>query len=99
HDVCVLPVSSNPLTLCKTSNRLVLSLLLGVPVVADRIPSYEEFGAFVRFADWERNLRAYAADAELRRRHVQEGRDYIRSNYNKERAIAQWSSLFRSLLG
>ena len=98
HDVCVLPVSPNPLTLCKTSNRLLLSLMLGVPVVADRIPSYEEFGAFVRFADWERNLRAYALDAELRRRHVADARHYIRSNYNKERTVAQWSALFKALL-
>ena len=98
HDVCVLPVSPNPLTLCKTSNRLLLSLMLGVPVVADRIPSYEEFGAFVRFADWEQNLRAYALDAELRRRHVADARAYIRSNYNKERTVAQWSALFKTLL-
>jgi hypothetical protein len=72
--------------------------MLGVPVVADRIPSYEEFGAFVRFADWEQNLRAYALDAELRRRHVADARAYIRSNYNKERTVAQWSALFKTLL-
>lgn len=99
HDACVLPVSPNPLTLCKTSNRLLLSLMLGVPVVADRIPSYEEFAPFVRFGDWEQNLRAYATDAPLRRRHVREGRGYITANYNKEHTVAQWSALFETLLG
>lgn len=97
HDVCVLPVSPNPLTLCKTSNRLLLSLMLGVAVVADRIPSYEEFAPFVRFEDWERNLREYAADADLRRRNVRDARDYIRANYNKERTVRQWSTLFERL--
>ena len=32
----------NPFTLCKTVNRLATALLLGLPVVADMIPSYEE---------------------------------------------------------
>jgi hypothetical protein len=97
HDVCVLPVSPNPLTLCKTSNRLLLSLMLGVAVVADRIPSYEEFAPFVRFDDWEQNLRAYAADADLRRRHVRDAQAYIRATYNQERTVAQWSTLFELL--
>jgi glycosyltransferase involved in cell wall biosynthesis len=98
HDVCVLPVNVNPLTVCKTNNRLVLSLLLGVPVVADRIPSYEEFGDFVLFSDWRENLRRYALDPGLRRRHVRRGREYIRSKYNRERVVAQWGGLFRMLL-
>jgi len=97
HDVCVLPVSPNPLTLCKTSNRLLLSLMLGVAVVADRIPSYEEFAPFVRFDDWEQNLRAYTADANLRRRHVRDAQVYIRATYNQERTVAQWSTLFELL--
>lgn len=99
HDVCILPVNANPMTVCKTNNRLVLSLLLGVPVVADPIPSYEEFGDFVLFSDWRENLRRYAADPGLRRRHVRQGRAYIRSRYNPERVVSQWSALFRSLLG
>ena len=99
HDVCIIPVNSNPLTMCKTNNRLVLSLLLGVPVVADRMPSYEEFGDFVLFSDWQRHLRAYALDPDLRRRHVERGQSYIRSVYNRGRAVTQWSSLFQSLMG
>ena len=98
HDVCIVPVNANPLTLCKTNNRLVLSLLLNVPVVADRIPSYEEFSEFVLFSDWEHNLRTYASDPELRRRHVQLGRKHIRTVYTKDRTVSQWSSLFNRLL-
>jgi glycosyltransferase involved in cell wall biosynthesis len=76
----------------------VLSLSLGVPVVADRIPSYEEFAPFVRFADWEQNLRAYALDPDLRQRNVRDARDYIKANYNKERTVAQWSAFFKKVL-
>ncbi len=99
QDVCVIPVSVNPFTVCKTNNRLVLSLLQGIPVVADRIPSYDEFGDFVLFNDWENNLYTYATDTDLRLRHLSEGSKYIMSKYNKERVVRQWSSFFEKLLG
>ncbi len=98
HDVFIIPISINPITICKTNNRLVQSLLLGVPAVADRIPSYEEFSNFVLFSDWENNLYKYAVNSELRRQHVNQANVYIKSKYNKSRVVAQWSSLFASLL-
>lgn len=99
QDVCIIPVSINPFTICKTSNRLTLSLLHGVPVVADLVPSYEEFRPFVLFDDWERNILTYAKDHELRRRHLSEGSQYITGNYGPQRVIRQWSSLLNEVLG
>jgi hypothetical protein len=99
QDLCIIPVASNPFTVCKTNNRLVLSLLMGVPVVADEIPSYGEFRDFVLFSDWQNSLRAYAADQELRRQHVLRGQRYIRAKYNKGRVVSQWSALFERMLG
>ena len=99
HDVCIIPVALNPFTICKTNNRLVLSLLLGVPVIADPIPSYEEFRDFVLLSDWPKSLRTYATDPKLRRQHVRAGQRYIRSKYTTERVVSQWSALFDGLLG
>jgi hypothetical protein len=99
QDVCIIPLALNPFTACKTNNRLVLSLLLGVPVVADPIPSYEEFRDFVLFSDWTNSLRTYATNRELRRRHVRAGQRYIQSTYNRNRVISQWSGLFEQVLG
>lgn len=99
QDVCVIPVTLNPFTVCKTSNRLVLSLLHHVPVVADRVPSYEEFRSFVLFDQWERSIYTYATDKELRNRHIRDGVEYIRKNYGPERVLRQWSSLFNAVLG
>jgi glycosyltransferase involved in cell wall biosynthesis len=99
HDVCIIPMALNPFTACKTNNRLVLSLLMGVPVIADPIPSYEEFRDFVLFSDWTESLRTYAADRALRRQHVRAGQSYIRSKYNRERVVSQWSALFEQMLG
>ena len=98
HDVCVIPVNLNSHTRYKTNNRLVLSLLLGVAAIADKIPSYEEFDKFVLFSDWEIHLRKYAYNLMLRQQHVEQGREYILSKYNRDRVVFQWSSLFKTLL-
>ena len=50
NDVCLIPNDVNPFTVCKSNNRVVLALMMGVPVVADPIPSYRELSAFVTFA-------------------------------------------------
>jgi glycosyltransferase involved in cell wall biosynthesis len=98
NDVCIIPINLNPFTRCKTNNRLALSLLLGVAVISDKIPSYEEFSDFVLFSEWKNNLRKYALNRELRQQQVKEGRKYILSKYNRDRVIFQWSSLFQKLL-
>jgi hypothetical protein len=99
HDVCLIPIEENPFTFAKTANRVILALRLGVPVVADRIPSYEEFAPFVLFDDWAESIERYAADPALRRRHVRAGRAYVDAKYTRERVVYQWSSFFEHLLG
>jgi len=98
QDVCIVPIGLNPFTVCKTNNRPLLSLLSGVPVVADCIPSYEEFSDFVLFGDYEDNLRRYADDASLRTAHVAAGRRFIEAKYAPEAIAAQWEALFRRIL-
>ena len=98
HDVCLIPVNLNPHTRYKTNNRLVLSLLLNVAAIADKIPSYEEFDKFVLFSNWEINLRKYAFNPLLRRCHIEQGKAYILSKYNRDRVISQWTSLFQKII-
>ncbi len=97
HDVCLIPVTLNPFTVCKTVNRLALSLLLGVPAIADAIPSYEELRPFVLFGDWRANLLQYAADAGLRHRHVRAGQAYLCGKYTRGRVVDQWATFLRPL--
>lgn len=98
HHVAVVPISRNPFTLCKTANRPALSLLLGVPVVADAIPGYQELADFVVLSDWERGLRGYAADPGLRRDHAARGRLFVRRRFDPGRITAQWMEAFERLL-
>jgi glycosyltransferase involved in cell wall biosynthesis len=97
HDVCVIPIETNPFTSCKTANRVALSLRLGVPVIADRIPSFNEFSPFVQLGSWRESLERYASDPALRAAQAEEGRRYVEATYTPERVVAQWSSLFREL--
>ncbi|MEC4987571.1 MAG: hypothetical protein SAJ37_02385 [Oscillatoria sp. PMC 1068.18] len=98
NDLCIIPIDLNPFTICKTNNRLVTALSLGLPVVADKIPSYAEFSDFVLFGDWKENLERYAMNKSLRQQHVKEGKKYIKKTYTKNRVVEQWSKMFKTVL-
>lgn len=94
QDICIIPINLNPFTICKTSNRLVTSLMLGVPVVADEIPSYAEFNEYCYLNDWSHGLFEYANSAVLRQQDVRRAREYIGNRYSIEVVTQQWKSLF-----
>ena len=98
HDVCLIPITRNPFTDCKSPNRLALSLQLGVPVAATGIPSYREFGDFCALDDWEGGLNAYLESAEVRRRHVEAGRAYVGEHHTMEKAAEEWRKVLERLL-
>jgi hypothetical protein len=49
--VSLIPIGLNPFTLAKSNTRVMTSLSLGLPVLADRLPSYEEFKSGVVLGD------------------------------------------------
>lgn len=98
HDLCVIPLEVNPFTMCKTGNRVAQSLALKVPVIADPIPSFEEFADFILLNDWEENLRRYLGDPALRHQHASEGSRYVRSTWTKQRVVSQWSALIERVV-
>jgi hypothetical protein len=98
HDICVIPIEANPFTICKTSNRVALSLKLGLPVVADPIPSFEPFRDVILLGDWARSMRRYANDPSLRARHVAEGRRLVERTYTRSRVVGQWSAVLERVL-
>jgi hypothetical protein len=95
QDLCLIPVTPNPFTNCKTSNRLALSLLLGLPAAVDLIPSYEELKSFVHSGDWSEGLIRYCENRQLQQRQVRSGQEYLRQKYSAERVVAQWSYVIR----
>lgn len=89
-DVAVLPVTLNPFTTAKTSNRPVTALLHGVPVVTSPLPSYLELSPFVLFEDWTQHLTRYADDPELAATHVREAASFIGERFSDARIVSQW---------
>ena len=98
HDVAVLPVSRNPFTECKSSNRVLTALWAGLAVVADGIPSYRDFADCVVLDDWELGLGRYAS-AEARRADVALGRARIEAEWRQPAITARWRSLLVSVVG
>ncbi len=93
HDLCLIPVQKNPFTICKTNNRVVLPLLLGVPVVADPIPSYEEFAPFISFSDWEKNLMDFIENSTAQYAKVKKGQEFVKRKYSEEKIVARWKAV------
>jgi hypothetical protein len=94
NQLSVIPIQLNPFTACKTANRLIISLLCGVPVVADLIPSYREFEPFIRTGNWTQNvLAALNGDQDK----LTSGRQYIADTYNDKRTLNEWADFIRTL--
>jgi hypothetical protein len=98
HAVAVIPVTDNPFTRCKSNNRLAFSLNVGLAVVADAIPSYQDFADVCFLNDWQSGLERYLTDPDLRRRHVQRGQTMIAREWSIERITKKWREFFDSLL-
>jgi hypothetical protein len=93
-DLCVVPIEQNPFTICKTANRLALSLKLGVPVIADAIPSFEPFRPYVLLNGWDENLSSYADDATRRKRDAVEGGRFVAATFTPTRVVREWTAVF-----
>lgn len=89
-DVVVLPVTRNPFTTAKTSNRPVSALIHGVPVVTSPLPSYLELSRYMLFEDWQDHLARYADDPWLAATHVRNAAGFITERFSDARIMSQW---------
>lgn len=97
HSISVIPINPNPFTRCKSNNRLALSLSMGLPVVADAIPSYEPFRETCVLDRWEEGLTRYTLDADARRRDVAGGQTLVERISSLGRIAGEWVALFDRL--
>lgn len=56
HSIAVIPIQKNPFTMAKTCNRVETGLVHGLGVIADQIPSYNEYKSNIYLGDWEKGL-------------------------------------------
>ncbi len=93
HSAVVVPISVNPFTQCKTNNRPATGFLHGLNVVADAIPSYQEFSDCAVLDDWRRGLGDYLDDLPRRTADVATGQRLLAQRYSLDVVAAQWHAL------
>jgi hypothetical protein len=93
HSAVVVPISVNAFTQCKTNNRPATGFLHGLNVLADAIPSYQEFSDCAVLDDWRRGLGDYLDDLPRRAADVAAGRRLLAQRYSLEVVAAQWHAL------
>jgi hypothetical protein len=97
HQIALIPVTQNPFTWCKSNNRLATAIAAGLGVVADTIPSYQEFAQVCRLDDWEKGLSDYVRDPAIRSRDVQAGQTLVSRFCSPERIADAWQRLFTTV--
>jgi hypothetical protein len=97
HDAAILPIRRNPITDVKSGNRVIASLRLGVPVIADRIPAYDEFAPWIRFGQWERHVSELADDYDGVLDRTRAGAAYIGRTYTEAHLVQQWAQVLSSV--
>jgi hypothetical protein len=90
-DICIIPITKNPFTNCKTNNRLASALYAGIPTIADCIPSYRDLSSFCIFDDWEYGLRKYLSDKVAAQEHAKPAKEFINSRYTMRQIGTLWA--------
>lgn len=90
HDIAVIPIGRNPFTLCKTNNRVATAFIHGLAVVADSIPSYEEFAGSAVLDDWDRGLAALMANRSLRAGRIESGQRLLQQRWSLPAIVDEW---------
>ncbi len=96
--VVVIPNSLDPFSLCKSSNRTVLALMHGVPVVATSTPALEALKSCIELDDFESGLRRYLTDPTYTNKHLQKGRQLIENLYGPAIISQLWKGVFKDVL-
>lgn len=90
HHIAILPIQHNPFTVCKTNNRVATSLLHGLAVVADPIPSYQEFSESIKLGHWEDSIAHYCDRPETRKADVARGVTHLKARWSIGQIAQSW---------
>ena len=94
HDIAIIPAAINEFTVCKSANRLTLSMHHGLNVVCDAIPSYRAYAECCVLNDWEQGLTRYLSEPTLRAEHLRRGRILVEHACSVAAIGSEWASVF-----
>ena len=95
HDISIIPIKNNDFTNCKTDNRVVTSLVHGLAVVANPIPSYLPYAQVAKIGDIISGVRHYTASPDLRRQESTRGKALVEKTRDIQRIADQWQDLLQ----
>ena len=74
-------------------NRPATALLLGLGVVADAIPSYEELRPFISLDDWQGGLARYRDGSAETQAQIEAGRRHLTERYSADAVADRWAEV------
>ena len=90
-DIVVVPTLATPQYQVKTANRVVESIKSGCYVVAQPIPSYQEFADFIELnASISAGVNRVLAEPSSYSQRLAAGQGYLREHYDTEKLAEQW---------
>ncbi len=92
HTISIIPIKANPFTMAKSSNRVATSLIHGLTVIADPIPSYLEYSNSIYLGNWESNLHKVLMDRTASK-PIPSKEEFLDKNAS---IIRSWAAVFSS---
>lgn len=90
HGISVIPIQKNPFTMAKTNNRVATSLVHGLRVITDEIPSYADYKEIVVMNEWETGFLMLTKQSPL----YLSGFNYEYFKEENKKIIEAWAPLF-----
>ncbi len=105
-DLAFIPLKlDDPFDAGRPENKLFLFWRMGVPAVVSATPAYMRAmkGAGLNMAcrdekEWIEVLEKYILDEDARAEAGKLGRSFVETNYNEEKILSHWDSVFKSIL-
>jgi hypothetical protein len=91
--VTIIPNSLDAFEICKSPNRAILSLALGVPVVATKTPALLPFEDCIIFDNWQQGIVSYLKDPDLVFKHITTAQSIIKRDYSGEVIADKWTQI------
>ena len=98
HDIALIPVTLNPFTECKTSNRALTAFAAGLAVASDAMPAYARLSQAIVVDDWASGLPRLMDDAVERARRIEAAAAVIQARHEPAAIARQWQALLAGLV-
>jgi hypothetical protein len=98
HEICLLPINSSAWTVCKSPNRIITALNVGLACISDEIPSYRAFAPVSKIGNWSAGLDHYLNTPSNREKDVSAARQLINNEWTQAKIADRWEFILNKNL-